>query len=198
MNRLWLLLLLLLPFSSCEEDTDNITDEGIYDKIDAQYRQKIYELGINELTEDFKWRMYCNYCDVPVKNCRSKEIEGKSFAMLDMKIFYLNYDDDTGEVAFTFLLNDSLQCSLEQVDGIAVHGFGFVKDGVDPLYYIAAGSDLRIPAGCDTLLYEEGICPERIIHPKQPEVIRFLTKYRKSLNPWLHMEAVRRGIYERD
>ena len=119
-----------------------------------------------------------------------------TYAMLDLKVFFLRFDNDTGEIAYTFLLNDSLQCTVENTDGSSVHGFGFKKDSAVPLYYIGAGKDGKISTRCDTLLYEEGYCPTRIIKPLQPDVIKYIRKNRAKLNPWFHMEAVRRGVFD--
>lgn len=195
-----LLVTLIVVHTGCEDESAVKTQKELLDELEAGYMGDISDLGIAELHEEMKWRMYCNHCDVPVQDCRGMEVDGLTYGMLALKVFHVsyNYDTDTGEVAYTFVYRDSIQCSIDGgLPQNSVHGFGFTRNGKEPLYFISAGYTNKISVRCDTL---EDIteCPTRMINPRQPAIKKFLLRNRGHLNPWFHMQAVKRGVINED
>lgn len=178
---------------SCSEDNHTQSQKELLDAMEEDYIRQINDLDIYELYNEVKFRLYCNHCDEPVKSCTGREMEGLTYGMLDLKVFYLNYEDGQGELAYTFIYHDSLQCSLESAIRNKIHGIGFKEGGKSPLYYIVAGNDKKISPRCDTLK-DITDCPTRMINPKQPVVIKYLERNRGRINPWFHMEAMKRGF----
>jgi len=195
MKRYIIPLFILLAITGCTEDENERSAKAVFNNLEADYLQQIHQLGIDSLYREVKWRLYCNHCDVPVKNCMGRAMPGITYGMLDLKVFFLKFEKGKGELAYTFLYSDSLQCSLAEVQGNKIHGIGFEKDGKIPLYYISAGDTAQINIHCDTLP-DITDCPTRMINPMQPVVKKFLIANREKLNPWFHMEAVRRGVLE--
>lgn len=197
MNRLLLVVFTVVLLTGCHEEQEERSPEVMLEKMEDDYLGQIARLGILNLYEEVKWRLYCNHCDVPVKSCMGREVQGLTYGMLDLKVFYVKYEDDTGELAYTFIYDKSVQCSLEDMPGNKVHGIGFVKDGIEPLYYISAGDAGQISIRCDTMA-DISECPTRMINPDQPVVRKFLVKNREKLNPWFHMQAIKRGFLSDD
>lgn len=193
--RYILVSLTFLLLVGCAEEENDRSQKALLNKMEDDYLAQIDNMGITELYEEAKWRMYCNHCDVPVKSCSGMELSNITYGMLDLKIFYLKLEDDIGELAFTFIYNDSLQCNLENVSGNKVHGIGFEKSTGRPLYYISAGNTNQISLQCDTMI-DINECPTRMLNPDQPVVKKFLQEYRPRLNPWFHMQAVKRGFLQ--
>lgn len=178
---------------SCVDNNDEHSAGSLLHNMENNYLTEIDKLGISDLYKEVKWRLYCNHCDVAVEDCMGMKVPGLTYGMLDLKVFFLKYEDGKGELAYTFVYNDSLQCALDNISGNKVHGFGFEKDGREPLYYIAFGSTNPISINCDTMQQIDD-CPTRMINPDQPVVKKFLLSNREKLNPWFHMEAVKRGF----
>ena len=183
----------LLCLQACDESQDERSTSNLLNTMENDYLQQVEKLGISDLYKEVKWRLYCNHCDVAVKDCAGTQVPGLTYGMLDLKVFFLKYENGKGELAYTFIYNDSLQCSLDNVQGNKVHGFGFEKDGLEPLYYIALGSTNQISINCDTMKNIED-CPTRMMNPDQPVVKKYLLTNREKLNPWFHMEAMKRGF----
>ncbi len=179
--------------AGCNEERQDRSPEVVLEKMEQDYMAQIARLGILGLYEEVKWRLYCNHCDVPVKDCNGRKLPGITYGMLDLKVFYVKYENGKGELAYTFLYDNSVQCSLEDVPGNKIHGIGFEKDGIEPLYYISAGEAGQISVRCDTMA-DISECPTRMINPDQPVVRKFLAANREKLNPWFHMQAVKRGF----
>ena len=190
-----ILIVTALLFAGCDEEVNDRSQKAVLDRMEEDYLRQIDQLAITDLYNETKWKLYCNHCDVPVKNCSGVEMQGLTYGMLDLKVFFLKYEDGVGRLAFTFLYNDSLQCSLADVQGNKIHGIGFEKDGKKPLFFISAGETEQISADCDK---EEDLsdCPTRMINPDQPVVKKFLVKNRPKLNPWFHMQAVKHGFLD--
>lgn len=195
MKRYIIPIVAMLLMAACGEDKDDRSPEAVINNMEDDYLLQIQQLGIDSLYKEVKWRLYCNHCDIPVKNCMGRKIPGLTYGMLDLKVFFLKFEDSTGELAYTFIYNDSLQCSVDDVTGNKIHGIGFERNGKAPLYYISAGDTARISIHCDTLPDITG-CPTRMINPEQPVVTKYLTANREKLNPWFHMEAVKRGLLD--
>lgn len=194
MKRLLIAFCTVVLLAGCNEEQEERSPEVLLEKMEQDYLGQIARLGIMDLYEEVKWRLYCNHCDVPVaKNCMGRDLPGVTYGMLDLKVFYLKYENGKGELAYTFIYDNSVQCSLENVAGNKIHGIGFVKDGIKPLYYISAGDAGQISVRCDTMA-DITECPTRMMNPDQPIVRKFLTKNRNKLNPWFHMQAVKRGF----
>lgn len=183
--------------TGCNDEQEERSPEAVLEKMEEDNLAQIARLGVTALHEEVKWRLYCNHCDVPVKDCNGKELPGLTYGMLDLKVFYVKYEDDTGELAYTFIYDNAVQCALEDVQGNKVHGIGFEKDGIEPLYYISAGEAGKISPHCDTMA-DISECPTRMINPDQPVVRKFLVANRAKLNPWFHMQAVKRGFLSDD
>ena len=186
-------ILVALLLSGCAEEQQERSPEVLLKEMEEDYLAQVARLGILDLYEEVKWRLYCNHCDVPVKDCSGRELKGMTYGMLDLKVFYLKYDNGKGELAYTFLYDGKLQCSLKDVDGNKIHGIGFAKDGLEPLYYISAGETGHISVRCDTMA-DISECPTRMINPDQPVVRKFIANNREKLNPWFHMQAMKRGF----
>lgn len=192
MRILTLIVFGVIMLSSCGSDENNGEQQSVLASMEDDYLQRINELGITDLYNEVKWRLYCNHCDVPVKNCMGRELQGVTYGMLDLKVFYLKFENGVGEMAYTFIYNDSLQCAVADMAGNKVHGIGFEQNGKKPLYYISAGETNKISLQCDTMV-DISKCPTRMLNPKQPVVLKYLNKNRSMLNPWFHMEAMKRG-----
>ena len=182
---------------SCNEGRQERSQKELYESMEEDYIRQINDLDIYELYNEVKFRLYCNHCDEVVKDCMGHEVENVTYGMLDLKVFYLNFDDGKGELAYTFILNDSLQCSLESAPRNQIHGIGFEEGASAPLYYIVAGKDKKVSIRCDTLT-DISDCPTRMIDPKQPVVIKYLERNRGRINPWFHMEAMKRGFIQEE
>ncbi|MCB9045929.1 MAG: hypothetical protein H6550_07300 [Chitinophagales bacterium] len=195
MKRFTIVILSLLLLTACDEDNNDRSQQAVLNRMEDDYLKQIEQLGITDLYTETKWRLYCNHCDVPVKNCSGVEMKGLTYGMLDLKVFFLKYEDGVGKLAYTFLFHDSLQCSLADVQGNKIHGIGFEKNGTEPLFYISSGETEQISAHCDTM-EDLSDCPTRMINPDQPVVRKFLEANRPKLNPWFHMEAVKRGFLD--
>lgn len=193
-NYITLLLITLFLFG-CKQEAEDRSQKALLDKMEEDYLTQIDHLGLTELYKEAKWRMYCNHCDVPVKDCSGMELQGITYGMLDLKVFYLKVAGNEGELAFTFIYNDSLQCTLEKVPGNKILGIGFDRDKGKPTYYISAGQTAQISIKCDTMK-DISECPTRMMNPDQPVVRKYLEKNRPKLNPWFHMEAVKRGFLD--
>ncbi len=191
------ILFICIAFTSCEEDNHTKSRKELLDAMEEDYIRKINDLDIYELYNEVKFRLYCNHCDQVVKDCMGHEVEGLTYGMLALKVFYLNYDEGKGELAYTFIYNDSLQCSLESAPRNQIHGIGFEEGGKAPLYYIVAGKDKKVSIRCDTM-EDISDCPTRMINPKQPVVIKYLERNRGRINPWFHMEAMKRGFIKEE
>lgn len=187
--------IIALFLAGCTEKSSERSQKAVLDKMEDDYLSQINALGITDLYKEVKWRLYCNHCDVPVTSCSGMSIQGLTYGMLDMKVFYLKFDHGIGELAFTYIYNDSLQCSLANVPGNKIYGVGFQQDNEQPLYYISMGENARVSLNCDTMK-DITDCPTRMINPDQPVVRKFLKNNRNKLNPWFHMEAVKRGFFE--
>lgn len=198
MQKAIALILITISFFtlfSCNED-DTAEDGGnMFVKLEEGYMQDLYTLGVPDLYREQKWRLYCNYCDQQVVDCKGIPMKNLTYGMLDLRAFHLKTEGDTCELAYTFLLHDSLQCGIDNVPGNKIHGVAFLKKSEKPIYYISAGSDEKIPVTCDSTT-APGMCPTRMIEPLQPEVVRYINKVSATnkLNPWFHMEAVKRGV----
>lgn len=195
MKSFFLSILVVLITSGCASVEEDRSPQAVLNNMENDYLQQINELGITELYKETKWRLYCNHCDVVVKDCMGREMTGITYGMLDMKVFFLKYENGKGELAYTFIYNDSLQCSLADVTGNKIHGIGFAKDGKEPLYYISAGSTKQISTNCDNET-DLSDCPTRMINTDQPVIKKYLLANREKLNPWFHMEAIKRGVLE--
>lgn len=195
MKSFFFSIFIIIIATGCTSVEEDRSPQAVLNNMENDYLKQINELGITELYKEIKWRLYCNHCDVVVKNCMGKEMKGITYGMLDMKVFFLKYENGKGELAYTFIYNDSLQCSLADVSGNKIHGIGFVKDGKEPLYYISAGSTDHISINCDNQA-DLSDCPTRMINTDQPVIKKYLLANREKLNPWFHMEAIKRGVLE--
>lgn len=195
MSRYLLILLLFLIATGCEEERQKRSQKEVVKQMDEEYQAKLVQHGIQDLHDEIKWRLYCNHCDVPVKSCMGNKMNGLTYGMLDMKIFYLKFDDGVGEIAYTFIYNDSLQCTISEIQGNKIHGVGFSEEDGKLLYFLSAGETEKVELNCDTMA-NISECPTRMINPDQPVVRKYLERNRKKLDPWFHMEAVKRGFFD--
>lgn len=193
MKHITALILIIVLLAGCDEEKNDRSQKAVLASMEDDYLKQIGQLGIMDLYTETKWRLYCNHCDVPVKSCSGVEIKGLTYGMLDLKVFFLKYEDGVGKLAYTFLYRDSLQCSLADVQGNKVHGIGFKKDSNEPLFFLSAGETEQISVHCDEM-EDLSDCPTRMINPDQPVVKKYLIANRPKLNPWFHMEAVKRGF----
>lgn len=184
--------LLLLTLCGCANEEAEKGSETALERMEQDYEQQIEEVGITDLYNETKWRLYCNHCDVTVKDCKGQPMKGVTYGMLDLQVFFVKFDNGKGEFACTFTYNDK-QCTLDEVPGNKVHGIGFMQDGKEPLYYISEGSTKQIPVNCD-MQVNINDCPTRMLNPDQPVVRKYLAANREKLNPWFHMQAVKRGF----
>lgn len=186
-------ILTAILLTGCTEEQQERSPEVLLREMEEDYLGEIARLGITDLYEEVKWRLYCNHCDVPVTDCSGRELKGMTYGMLDLKVFHLKYENGKGELAYTFVYDNSLQCSLKDIVGNKIHGIGFEKDGKEPLYYISAGETGHVSVRCDTMA-DISDCPTRMINPDQPVVRKFIAANREKLNPWFHMQAMKRGF----
>lgn len=187
--------IVLLSACTDEQAERKLQKQAVLNSMKQDYLEQIEELGIAELNEETKWRLYCNHCDVPVKDCNGQTLNGVTYGMLDLQVFFLKYENGKGELAYTFTRNGATQCTLDSVAGNKVHGIGFEKEGKAPLYYISSGSNKHIATDCD-MQDDVSDCPTRMINPDQPVIRKFLATHREKLNPWFHMQAVKRGFLD--
>ena len=183
----------LLCLQSCGDSHSEHNNSDVLANMEKDYLELVEKLGISDLHNEVKWRLYCNYCDVQVEDCMGIQVPDLTYGMLDLKVFFLRYENGKGELSYTFVYNDSLQCALDKIPGNKVHGFGFEKDGREPLYYMTFDDISRVSINCDTMKNIEQ-CPTRMVNPNQPVVRKFLLANRGKLNPWFRLEAIKRGF----
>lgn len=195
MRQFLLIFLTIFIITGCEEERDERTQKEMIAQMENEYLSQLARRDALSVYEETKFRLYCNYCNVKVKNCMGREMQGLTYGMLDMKVYYLKFDDGVGEMAFTFIYADSLQCTISEAPGNKVHGVGFSLDDNKVLYFLSAGETEKISLHCDTMA-DVSDCPTRMMNPDQPVIRKYLKKNRKKLDPWFHMQAVRRGFFD--
>lgn len=195
MRYFFLLLATALFSTGCSEEKGERTQKEIIARMEDEYLSELANKGVSELHEEIKWRLYCNHCDVSVKSCMGREMKGLTYGMLDLKVFYLKFDNGRGEIAYTFIANDSMQCPISEISGNKIHGAGFSVDKGALLYFLSAGETEKISLNCDTMVNIRE-CPTRMLNTDQPVIRKYLNKNRQKLNPWFHMQAVKRGYFE--
>lgn len=152
----------------------------------------IDSLGLRTQFINWKWKIYCIYCDEKLDFVDSSIIHDDiTFGMLPLRFDRLSKSDDTVVLSFMFYYKDSLRCVPRFISNYINYDAAY-KIGIDtPLYYMGFG-DGRFREWCaDTLN-----CTSRYVKPLQPEVIEYIKQNKEVIDPWFRAEAVKRGVID--
>lgn len=145
--------------------------------------------GLQDLFDEAKWQLFCLHCDTRLIFYSQMNIADTPFAgSLDLKFDRIKRKHDTTELVFYFYYKDTIQCdaaTLKNYFDIDL-GVAFRGSNKDSILYFVSGATITFSRGENMNLRYDNVL--------QPDVISFIDKNRKLLNPWFYNEAINRNI----
>jgi hypothetical protein len=182
--KILLLLLLLLPFVSCNEITTAKTDG---DKVNNNwpYPKIIDSLNLFKEYDSSKLAVYLWSSNHPFEPISDSSVN-KTFGELDLVFDTVLFKNDTTEFYFNFIFKG------KEIYSFSLRHFQSIHNGV-AINKLGKRLYAKSPSGF-TAIYKENYPYNEIEYPFQPSVVKYLQDYKTKLNPWLREEAIRRGV----
>jgi hypothetical protein len=192
LNGIGSLIILVFSFSSfsCVQKKEikiPSAKSKINSDIASSYPAEIIDRKIERQYDLVKWRLFCVYCDNPVRFISSSGLKTElTFGSLDLKYAGLYQANDTTEIYFDFYFEDTIKCvnTILENPPIAT-GAGFLS-GTDSISYFTSSSTMN--------RFWTNDPGSRFSSPIQKEVVEYLKKNKQSVNTWFYNESKRRGL----
>lgn len=183
--RITIIILFTIVCLSCRNDK-SIRQLSIRTSVNDSLNKVADSLGIENLLNDAKWRLYCIYCDKKLK------LDNTPDTLIELGTLPLNFEllgirGDTIDIWLYFYFLGK-PCVWPHVKEGFSEGCGYLNSSDSMIYYIES-CGLHVNTEC----YDPK-CPLRTVNPLQPEVISYINQNKTKINPWFLNEALKRRV----
>lgn len=169
-------IVLILSCKNEYSDKNNIV--GLYPSI-------IDSLGLQDLYDETKWRLYCLHCDDSVELFPERKMK-ETYGMLPIDFQGVKMTGNEIDLNFFFRYNDTLVIDFMNRSKNAKLKYG-VKYIDRKFYCYETGSNFCIQTSDST---------SRLNNCLQKDVVSYIKQNRNILNEWFVKEAIKRKVLE--
>lgn len=151
---------------------------------DSAYSKQIDSLQVRDLYDSARWYLYTWNCDALYKP-KEDSLVSKPLSEIDLKLNHLVVRHDTLILLFDFVDKGKvILAGMTRDNRQFVSGVGF-----------NIGNRKKIFMVDSNVYFSHKDDPEsRYVNPLQPDVVGFIKRNSKRLNPWFRGEAERRAV----